>query len=236
MSETLKPLFQSDDFWILSKPAGMSVHAEGPSPGVFESLRESYPAATFYPVHRLDKMTSGLLIVACTKEAASLFGSMFEQHQVQKYYLAISDQKPTKKQGTVSGGMAPSRRGQWKLTRSASNFAVTQFFSLSVLPGIRLFLLKPKTGKTHQIRVAMKSLGAPIMGDSRYGGSSSDRGYLHAFQLFFDWKGVEHHFISYPEQGELFSPQLKVVIEERFATPEALSWPKSPNVSRVPFE
>ena len=61
--------------------------------------------------------------------------------------------------------------------------------SRSLAPNLRLFILQPKTGKTHQLRVAMKSLGSPILGDALYGGDSADRTYLHAYQLSFDYFG-----------------------------------------------
>jgi tRNA pseudouridine32 synthase / 23S rRNA pseudouridine746 synthase len=219
----LEILFCSDDYWVINKPAGMSFHAESEEMGVMQSLTVMYPDRTFYPVHRLDKMTSGLLVVACHSSAAAVFGKMFENHEVEKRYLALSAKKPKKKQGTISGGMVPSRRGQWKLTKENENLAITQFFSLS-FQGYRLFLIRPLTGKTHQIRVALKSLGAPILGDLRYGGEAADRGYLHAYALQFDWQSEVRRYVCLPEFGTFFSSALSAFVVREFDE-SLLRWP-----------
>ncbi|PYF83009.1 MULTISPECIES: TIGR01621 family pseudouridine synthase [Marinomonas] len=216
-------LFRCDDYWVIDKPAGMSFHSESEEMGVMRSLSASYPEQTFYPVHRLDKMTSGLLIVACHAKAAAEFGRMFEKHEVEKRYLALSNRKPRKKQGMIAGGMSPSRRGQWKLTKDGENMAVTQFFS-SFYQGVRVFIVRPLTGKTHQIRVALKSIGSPILGDDRYGGESSDRGYLHAYRLQFDWHGEDKVYVCKPNTGALFSPDLGDFVTAQFDE-SLLKWP-----------
>ncbi|MBJ7537693.1 TIGR01621 family pseudouridine synthase [Marinomonas sp. C1424] len=221
----LSVLFRCDDFWVIRKSPGMSFHADSDELGVMQSLALSYPQQRFFPVHRLDKMTSGLLVVACHAKAAAQFGVLFERHEVEKRYLALSNRKPKKKQGTIKGGMKPSRRGQWMLTKNAENFAVTQFFSSS-FQGFRVFLLRPLTGKTHQIRVALKSLGAPIFGDVRYGGDRADRGYLHAYALQFDWQGEAKRFIDLPFEGECFSAELVDFISAQFDE-SLLTWPSS---------
>ena len=201
----------------------MSFHAESEGLGVMESLAVSYPDQAFFPVHRLDKITSGLLIVACHAKAASEFGKMFEKHEVEKRYLALSVRRPKKKQGTVSGGMQPSRRGQWKLSQENKNVAITQFSSTS-FQGFRLFIVRPLTGKTHQIRVALKSLGAPILGDLRYGGKEADRGYLHAYSLQFDWQGEVKCYVCLPVFGEHFSSELSDFVVTQFDE-SSLKWP-----------
>ncbi|ETX11808.1 pseudouridine synthase [Marinomonas ushuaiensis DSM 15871] len=231
----LQILFRCDDYWVIDKPAGMSFHAESEELGVMQALSMSYPDNTFFPVHRLDKLTSGLLIVACHVQAASLFGKMFEKHEMEKRYLALSERKPKKKQGTVSGGMATSRRGQWKLTQQNENLAVSQFFSTS-FEGIRLFIIRPLTGKTHQIRVALKSVGSPILGDARYGGSVSDRGYLHAYSIQFEWDGETKKYLCLPTSGECFSPELSSFVVAHFDE-SLLKWPskKVINITQHPL-
>jgi tRNA pseudouridine32 synthase/23S rRNA pseudouridine746 synthase len=219
----LQILFRSVDYWVIEKPAGMSFHAESEELGVMQTLAISYPDKTFYPVHRLDKMTSGLLIVACHAAAAAVFGKMFENHEMEKRYLALSAKKPKKKQGTVSGGMVPSRRGQWKLTQGNENLAVTQFFSSS-FQGLRVFIVRPLTGKTHQIRVALKSLGSPILGDLRYSGEEADRGYLHAYSLQFQWQGEMKSYLSLPKSGGRFSSELSDFVVAQFDE-SLITWP-----------
>lgn len=141
-----------------------------------------------WPVHRLDRVTSGILLLATSKEGAARLGELFAKQDMNKWYLAQSRLKPKKKQGWVKGDMAKGRNGSWLLKRSMDNPAITYFIShFDETNQQRIFLLQPKTGKTHQLRVAMKSLGAAIDGDSRYAGAVADRTYLHAYALsWFD--------------------------------------------------
>lgn len=92
--------------------------------------------------------------------------------------------------------MTKARRGAWKLTRSMRNPAITQFSSKNI-GAYRLFILHPKTGKTHQLHVALKSLGSPILGDTRYGGTQAPRLFLHASEIAFTYQG-EHFCITAP--------------------------------------
>lgn len=167
--------------------------------------QEQGPWHKCYPVHRLDKNTSGLLVFARNSTAAALLSEEFSQRRVKKYYLALSDKKPKKKQGQIIGDMAKSRRSCWKLLNSKQAPAKTQFFSHSISDNLRLFVLRPYTGKTHQLRVAMKSMGSPICGDAAYGGSAGDtlkpfnRMFLHSFQLEFAFKGKAYKYQQIPD-------------------------------------
>lgn len=210
----IRILHKHADFLVVHKPHGMSFHAESESIGFIESLYTITSYKELFPVHRLDKMTSGLCVVALNKSAAQAFGRLFEERRVSKLYVAISDKKPKKKQGLIKGGMSPSRRGQWKLTQTDVNVAETRFYSSSISPGKRLYFLEPKTGKTHQLRVAMKSIGAPILGDTRYGGSESDRGYLHACYLSFLWKGEMEAYFLLPEASDSFNSESALLIQQ----------------------
>ena len=158
-----------------------------------------------WPVHRLDKATSGLVIFAKSAKAAADFTPMFSQQEVTKHYIALALGKPKKKQGWVKGDMEKGRNGSWLLARTQTNPAITQFTSCAIevekKEAKRLYLIKPKTGKTHQIRVALKSIGCPILGDTRYKGEKSDRCYLHALALSFNWQGEIFNFKAEPEQG-----------------------------------
>ena len=116
--------------------------------------------------------------------------------------------KPKKKQGWIKGDMGASRRGSYKLLDTKENPAITQFVSTALRTHERFFLIKPHTGKTHQIRVALKSLGSPITGDIRYAASEDakkeDRGYLHAYALRFSLDKEEFSFCYPPDDGERF--------------------------------
>ncbi|QLB16641.1 RNA pseudouridine synthase [Mannheimia varigena] len=188
MTLTLPICYQHPDFIIINKPDGLSVHKDEAEIGLTEIVARQLNVEQVWLVHRLDKITSGLLILALNKEAAATFYHLFEQHKIQKTYWALSDKKPKKKQGKIVGDMEKSRNGAWKLCHSKENPAVTQFNSNLLEPSLRHFILQPKTGKTHQLRVAMKSLGSPILGDKFYSGTEADRVYLHAYQLEFEYE------------------------------------------------
>ncbi|GAA5139878.1 TIGR01621 family pseudouridine synthase [Thalassotalea piscium] len=227
-SITIEVINNNTDFVVIDKPEGVNFHDETDlGQGLFNQVKQQLNLEVLYPVHRLDKMTSGLIIFAKTLACAQWFQQQFEQHTIEKYYLALSDQKPVKKQGLIKGDMVKSRRGMWKLTRSQNNPAITQFFSYTLASKTRLFILKPHTGKTHQIRVALNSIGAPIIGDSYYHSNErSDRGYLHAYAIRFSYCGQRYHFMSSPQSGELFTQQALVQLLMDMGKPWALNWPK----------
>ena len=197
-------IYQTDDFIIIYKPCGLSVHKDQSEIGLTTLLAEQLGIPQVWLVHRLDKVTSGLLILALNAESTAEFFRLFSEHHIQKTYLALSNQKPKKKQGLIVGDMQKSRNGAWKLCQSKENPAITRFESVSCEPNLRLFILKPQTGKTHQLRVAMKSLGSPILGDTLYGKNTEniDRTYLHAARLQFEFKGQSFDVFSPPKEGE----------------------------------
>jgi tRNA pseudouridine32 synthase/23S rRNA pseudouridine746 synthase len=218
---------EQDEFIVINKPAGIGFHDDENQQGFFNQVKQFLALEKLYPVHRLDKMTSGLLIVAKTKDAAVQFQRLFEERNIEKYYLAISDKKPIKKQGLIKGDMEKSRRGMWKILRTQLNPAITQFFSFSLQQGKRLFVVKPHTGKTHQIRVALNSLGSPILGDPTYHAlSKSDRGYLHAFVLRFELNGTKYQYTCPPLEGEAFINNHAREVIDTHSRPWELTWPK----------
>lgn len=196
-------IYQHSDFIIINKPYGLSVHKDDNAIGLTQQLAQQLNVAQVWLVHRLDKVTSGLLILALNEQAAAYLSGLFAQHQIHKTYLALSQHKPKKKQGLIIGDMQKARRGSWKLLKSKQNPAITRFFSFSCEPNLRLFILKPQTGKTHQLRVAMKSLGSAILGDSLYGEKSEniDRTYLHACELSFVYQGEPIQVCCLPQRS-----------------------------------
>ncbi|HAU4889571.1 TPA: TIGR01621 family pseudouridine synthase [Aeromonas hydrophila] len=210
-------LAQHKDFMVINKGPGLGMHDETDEAGLLHpglvSRVKADTGLLLYPVHRLDKMTSGLVLLAHTTEANRALSMAFAAREVSKQYLALSDRKPKKKQGWVKGDMQKGRGGSWMLTRTLDNPAISWFDSVSVREGLRLYRIKPQTGKTHQIRVALKSVGAPILGDERYGGTAADRGYLHAWRLAFTLAGEAFDFVCPPDEGTLFVlPELHAAI------------------------
>ena len=212
------------EFMLFYKPAGMNFHSEDGVKGFVVLAQELMKTKELYSVHRLDKMTSGVILLAKSAKSANTFAKMFENHEIEKYYLAISTRKPKKKQGWIKADMAPSRRGSYKLLQTKNNPAVTQFHSTSVQANERLFLLKLHTGKTHQIRVALKSIGSAIAGDIRYADATAakqeERGYLHAYALRFKINSKEYTFLLHPKEGKRFtSDTLKKLLNEKYQQP-----------------
>ncbi len=202
----IEVVYQHSDFIIINKPEGISVHKDQEEQGLTELVAKQLNMPQVWLVHRLDKVTSGLLILALNAESAAEFSRLFSEHKIYKTYLALSNQKPKKKQGLIIGDMKKARDGAWKLCQTKDNPAITRFASVSCEPNLRLFILKPQTGKTHQLRVAMNSLGSPILGDGLYGKNIEkiDRTYLHAAQLEFDYLNDFISVTCLPSQGQFW--------------------------------
>ena len=214
---------ENEHFLVISKAAGIAFQNHDDAQGVYRLITSDLNRR-LYPVHRLDKLTSGLLVFAKSPQTCALLAEQFRKRMVTKFYLALVAAKPKKKQGRIQGDMVKARGGAWKLATTMQNPAITLFKSCSVRPGLRLIVLKPLTGKTHQLRVALKSLGAPIIGDTQYGGLASDRGYLHSFGLGFEFQGKEFCYLDSPKQGELFAlPEFTKALEA-FKDPWVLDW------------
>lgn len=220
----------SSDFVLVNKDPGVGFHGERLQVGLVDAIRQDMGTEELYPVHRLDKATSGLILLAGSRQRARELAGQFKSHLVEKYYLAVSDRRPRKKQGSVTGDMMRARRGAWKLVRSKARPAVTQFFSCSFRDSLRCFVLRPLTGKTHQLRVALKSLGSPVLGDPVYYRSSLegehvDRCYLHAYAIRFRIGGRLLSYSCNPHRGELFASSDFLQALARFKRPWSLAWP-----------
>lgn len=223
--DVVKVVFTHEGFYVVEKPAGVNFHDSEGQAGFFTHIKGQFSGEKLYPVHRLDKDTSGLLLVARSLQAEHTLQSLLRNRTIEKGYIAISHKKPKKKQGTVSGDMVRSRRKSWKLLRSHEDPAITQFFSYGLGDGMRFFCVNLKTGKTHQIRVALKSLGSPIVGDAIYSGQASDLLYLHSYLLRFFYNGEDICIEKYPQRGKLWIENRKTIepILERF---NQLPWPQ----------
>lgn len=217
---SLRVLYESERVIAIEKPHGISHHGSPEfGPGILtyfrhlqtigdEDLLRTPYTGRVYGVHRLDKVTSGILIFAKDAGTARALGQCFRDKSVVKYYIALSAKKPRKKkQGWVKGDMTRGRRGTWMLKKTVIDPAVTRFFTAGLgglekseldssdnkIAGVEprtLLLFRPYTGRTHQLRVAAKSLGLPVLGDPYYGDGTNAaknlnpqhkcRTYLHA--------------------------------------------------------
>lgn len=221
--EPLIPIvFDHHDFIVVNKPCDVAMH--DPVFGICHILCRQLSLPKLYLVHRLDSATSGCLLLAKNKSAAAALSQLFANRQVEKYYVAISDTKPKKKQGKISGGMKKSRGGSYMLIPSEDSLptAITFFMSQNVESLGRIFYIKPISGKTHQIRVALKSIGSAILGDKRYKGTESDRLYLHSMLLAFSYDQHDFCIQCLPQTGLHFSASLL----KNLSDVRQLPWPK----------
>ena len=202
---TIPIVAEGPDWLVVHKPAGVPCHRREDVPGILE-LVDSVEDLKL--AHRLDDGTSGCLVLAKGRRAAAAIGDAFAAKRVAKVYVGLTASRPSKKKGVIVGDMVRSRRSQWRLTRDCANPACTWLSrSIGLGPGegdlaARLLVARPITGKTHQIRVAAKSIGAPLLGDSLYGGGKADRLYLHAAAIRIPDVGLDAR--APPDSGASF--------------------------------
>jgi 23S rRNA pseudouridine1911/1915/1917 synthase len=191
-------LFEDEVLAVLNKPAGMVVHpAPGHEDGTlvsgllhhFGSLSQIGGVKRPGIVHRLDKETSGCLVVAKSDAAHQLLAAQFARREVSKVYLALVSGSPRFRSGVVDAPIArhPVHRKKMAVRATArGREAVTEYRVIESKGGMSLIECRPRTGRTHQIRVHLKHLGCPVLGDPLYGRRGSfSRHMLHAWKLEF---------------------------------------------------
>lgn len=191
-------IFKDKDLVVINKPAGLVVHPAGKhqSGTLANALKAKFP--NFYLVHRLDKDTSGVMLVALNQATKHYLSDLFEQRQIQKTYLALLTGKITPKEAHLD---LPIKRGRFgKFETIAGGRSAQSFYRVKeYLPGFSLVEVNPKTGRTHQIRVHFKALKHPVVGDAMYGVAERglSRQFLHAYRIEFkDQQGKARVFTA----------------------------------------
>lgn len=184
-------LFEDTELLVVNKPAGMAVH---PAPGSWQGTlvnallhhcRGNLPGIGGVErpgiVHRIDKLTTGVLVVAKTEAAHKGLSDLFAQHTIERTYMALTRGAPRPGAGTVTGDIARSPNDRKKMAvvpDGEGRHAVTHYKTLKAFgqiskverrPAAALIQCRLETGRTHQIRVHMASLGTPLIGDPVYG-------------------------------------------------------------------
>ena len=189
--------YDDADIMVVNKPPGMTTHPApgnrsgtlvnallGLLPGLTEGLGPERPGI----VHRLDKDTSGLIVIAKNLRALASLSHQFKSRQVEKMYLALVKGYPGPESGLIDApiGRHPTHRQKMAVVPSGRP-AQTAYQTKCHLGNCALLLLKPQTGRTHQIRVHLAKIGHPVIGDATYGTRSElvARQFLHAYKLTF---------------------------------------------------
>ncbi len=242
----IKIIFQNEDFIIVDKPNGLAVHrgVKTSERTLVDFLVENFPEIKNVGddkinrpgiVHRLDKETSGVMIVARNQKSFEYFKNLFKNRQVEKKYIAVVHGKLPAKGGSASGGKNKTGKNEGEMGRSKKDFrkqalvrgkilvrkgrySLTHYKVLEEFDNYSLLEVSPKTGRMHQIRVHLHSIGHPIVGDKKYtfkkfllhrqAGEKNlaSRMFLHAESLkFFGPKGEKYFFAGkLPEEFESF--------------------------------
>jgi 23S rRNA pseudouridine1911/1915/1917 synthase len=188
--------YEDDHLLVVDKPAGVVVHpARGHASGTLAQALANRAAGGEDPgragiIHRLDRDTSGLLVVAKNDEIHRALKSLLARRLVRREYLALVEGHPSARSGTIDAPIGRDRRDRMRMSLETDHprAARTDFEVERMLPGAALLRVTLETGRTHQIRVHLAAIGHPVFGDPLYGhpgGYSLERQFLHAQRLSF---------------------------------------------------
>ena len=200
-------VYEDKNLLVINKPSGLITHpknAEDKQESVTGWLVEKYPeikAVGEDPlrpglVHRLDKDTSGLLVIAKNQDSFLYLKSLFQDRKIKKFYMALVHGKPKEPKGIIDApmgriGMKRTTQLHGKKKLKDEKTAVTEYNTLKNFRDFTLLEVSPHTGRTHQIRVHLKSIGTTVAGDPLYGHKNvtnpkqPERLFLHAYKLQF---------------------------------------------------
>ena len=190
-------LYEDDDLIVVDKPSGMVVHPGSGLPwGIIDAVRQIRPNKRVELVHRIDRETSGCLVLACSADALRTLTEQFRKGEVGKRYLCLMNGAMKDDVTEVRAPIAAGRRGGEKHmgVDESGRDAVTRFTRLEQYNGACFAQAEILTGRTHQIRVHAHHIGVPLAGDRKYGSDEDNRGwrarglkrlFLHAAELEF---------------------------------------------------
>jgi 23S rRNA pseudouridine1911/1915/1917 synthase len=216
--------YEDGDLLVVDKPAGVVVHpARGHRTGTLAQALAGRAAGGPDPwragiVHRLDRDTSGLLVVAKTEEAHRRLRALMKARRIEREYLALVEGRPPARTGTIDAPLGRDRRERKRMSvdTDVPRTAVTHFAVERALPASTLLRVRLETGRTHQIRAHLQAIGHPVAGDPEYGRAGLyglERQFLHAARLAFD-----HPITGRRVDVESPLPQDLVAALERAAT------------------
>jgi len=193
----LNIIYEDDDLLVVDKPAGLAVHPAPGHPGhtLVNAILSHFPrladvSDSLRPgvVHRLDKDTSGVMLVAKNKTAQANLSDQFKAHSVHKTYLVLVKGRLTPEEGIIEAPMGRDPRNRKRMAVVAEGReARTEYRVIKYISSYTLLKVMPETGRTHQIRVHLSAIGYPVVGDKVYGVKSPylSRQFMHASRLGF---------------------------------------------------
>lgn len=219
-------MYEDDDIAVINKPQGLVVH---PAPGhytgtlvnglMYHLKNLSSINGIMRPgiVHRLDKNTSGLMIVAKNDNAHNFLSECLKNHSIHRIYYAVAEGNIKQDSGTINAPLGRSEKDRKKRAVTAKNSkdAITNFWVLERYGNYTLIKLKLETGRTHQIRVHMKYIGHPVVGDDVYGRPTNKFGLsgqlLHSKTLSFIHPSTKEYMEFDSELPEYFKRVLDII-------------------------
>jgi 23S rRNA pseudouridine1911/1915/1917 synthase len=189
--------YEDEHLFVIDKPPGVVVHpARGHEQGTLVQALEGRVAGGPDPerpgvVHRLDRDTSGLLLLARDEETHAALQAALRAREITREYLALVEGRPPARRGTIDAALGRDRRVRTRISTDTDDphHAVTHFETEQVLPADTLLRVTLETGRTHQIRAHLLAIGHPVAGDPEYGHARRhglSRQFLHAERLAFD--------------------------------------------------
>jgi len=194
----LNIIYEDDDLLVVDKPAGLTVHpAPGhPSHTLLNAILSHFPhladvSDSLRPgvVHRLDKDTSGVMMVAKNSAAQADLAEQFKTHSVTKAYLVLVKGRLTPENGVIEAAIGRDPRNRKRMAVvTEGREARTEYRVIRYIGDYTLLEVRPETGRTHQIRVHLSAIGYPVVGDKVYGVKSAylSRQFMHASRLGFN--------------------------------------------------
>jgi 23S rRNA pseudouridine1911/1915/1917 synthase len=217
---TFEIVLEDDYMLVVDKPAGLVTH---PAPGHHDPTLAD--AVDGFVVHRLDRHTSGLLLMAKTEDVRDALQSQLRRREVRREYLALVSGHPDAETGTIDAPLGRDRRNRTLMSTRTDKprHAVTHFEVVERLPRTTLLRVRLETGRTHQIRAHLAAIDHPVCGDPVYGGGACGRRlglgrqFLHAEKLMF----------RHPVTGEMVVCESKPPVDLRRALDVAKREPVS---------
>ena len=226
LKDKIEIIFENADLLIINKPSGVSVHpSSSETKGTIvnwliyhfpkiKSVGDSLENGNIRPgiVHRLDKGTSGVMVIAKNQKTFLMLKKQFQAHTVTKKYSVLVNGTPKEDSGKIDLNIARSKTDPTKnvatKSKTEGRYALTYWKVVKKYPDHTLLEAAPKTGRMHQIRVHLKSIGLPVSGDKKYGIKGKDpkhlgRMFLHAEYLSFENSNGEKMSFSAPLPSDL---------------------------------